>query len=692
MNLRTMAGALGSLLSLVSASTAGLPDGWRFASVLPHGNDLLAGWAAAPDDLYVGGEGGTILRWDGAAWQLQPTPTQKTVFAMHGTSSSDIWAVVVDAYAEDVGDRALILHYDGQRWSEVPAPDFLGHRYVLNGVFALAPDEVWATLDGSTRPIRFDGTRWEWEDPAPGVWAQLEGSLKGVGAVDAGHVFFFGTHGKIVHRAGDQWALEHKTETGGFTVNLLQCIWAPALDGVLVGGNYGQVYRRNTDGTWTDLGQGPAQGSNLRHIWGRSPGEIYLMGGDLIRRFDGTGEPEVLQMGGRIAGYWRGGVGVGDRLFGFGSGVVHAFLPDEGAGVVSFLTAGGGVAPYAQIDGLAALDGGSMIGWGDTSYFDADPLFLVTEAGFAPFPSRPPGMLQRTRITAVHAGGTGDLLVCWNNWSQPGQGVHRWTGSEWLPMMDGAFDPGTGFTYPPVHAHALWRAPSGEYFAAESGRLLRSDADGVWHTLLEITFDAEPARVLTAVWGRSAGEVYVGTAQGVILRHDGSGFSEEPVPGAGPIRALGGDAAHAYAAGVDGGIWHRDGTMWRRVYGVADREGDDFTAIVAGRNGIFAHQQTPSRYIGGGLGRLWKLEGPQARRWISGISGGNESVLGVDGDCYVHLVRGVHHRITDRPRCPSRGGGASATRVWMPRLTRPSKATSNFARHGTSFARPRRRS
>ena len=198
--------------------------------------------------------------------------------------------------------------------------------------------------------------------------------------------------------------------------------------------------------------------------------------------------------------------------------------------------------------------------------------------------------------------------------------------------------------------------------------------------------------MLTAVWGRSAGEVYVGTAQGVILRHDGSGFSEEPVPGAGTIRALGGDAAHAYAAGVDGGIWHRDGTMWRRVSWVADREGDDFTAIVAGRNGIFAHQQTPSRYIGGGLGRLWKLEGPQARRWISGISGGNESVLGVDGDCYVHLVRGVHHRITDRPRCPSRGGGASATRVWMPRLTRPSKATSNFARHGTSFARPRRRS
>jgi len=72
---------------------AGLPANWRFVTPLPQGNDMIAAWAAAPDDLFVGGPGGVIQHWDGTHWTQMTTPTTRTISALHGLSSHDVWAV-----------------------------------------------------------------------------------------------------------------------------------------------------------------------------------------------------------------------------------------------------------------------------------------------------------------------------------------------------------------------------------------------------------------------------------------------------------------------------------------------------------------------------------------------------------------------------------------------------------------------
>jgi hypothetical protein len=56
------------------------------------------------------------------------------------------------------GVRSLIVHFNGRRWGRVPSPN-IGW---LDGVAAVAPDDVWAIApnDDSHRILHWNGTRW----------------------------------------------------------------------------------------------------------------------------------------------------------------------------------------------------------------------------------------------------------------------------------------------------------------------------------------------------------------------------------------------------------------------------------------------------------------------------------------------------------------------------------------------------
>lgn len=638
-------------MSVVSLE-AGLPEGWRFTSTLPQANTFHGAWAAGPNDLFIGGEGGVIMRWNGQTWNPMVTPTQKTILDMHGLSANDVWAVGGDSYGEQPGDLSLILRFNGTTWTEITPPNFNGQTYALSSVHAIAANDVWAIPEIGITPIHYNGVRWEFVEVPWSVSSQLEGSLKGVGAVSANDVFFFGSHGQIVHKAGSQWTLEQKIESGSFSANLLQAIWAPALDQVYIGGNWGQVYRRNANGTWTDLGLagGVSPSYNVEHIWGRSPTEIYLLAGDLIRRFDGTHPPQVTFFTNRKSGQWTGGTHHAEGLFCFGRSAVHEFRPDSGEGVLNSLTVSSHRVPYASVDGLTRYSGSQLLVWGDTVYSPgAYPLLTLADGIFHPFGPLPPGMNQRTRISTVSAAGPDDIIVCWDNWEKPGNGIHRWDGVQWSPM-EGYFDFAGGvFEYPPSFGIAIWRSPSGTLFAIESHRIFRTDAQGNWRQLFQIPLDPTPTYAFTAIWGRSDSEVHVSTDNGKVLRFNGSTFAEQALPGGGRINAVGGDASSTYAAGADGRVWYRDGSTWKSVTGVMVRTGDDFTAIATGTKGVFAYQITPSRYTGGGLGRLWKLNGATATRVIQGISGGETARLAASTDGYLQLVAGANYILTDAP-------------------------------------------
>lgn len=71
-------------------------------------------------NLFVGGERATVMRFDGSTWQRFHTPglAQHTVFGVWGRSPADVWAVGAVS-----GRGGFVWHYDGEAWSEVALPD-----------------------------------------------------------------------------------------------------------------------------------------------------------------------------------------------------------------------------------------------------------------------------------------------------------------------------------------------------------------------------------------------------------------------------------------------------------------------------------------------------------------------------------------------------------------------------------------
>jgi hypothetical protein len=128
----------------------------------PQGNNYLLGVAAvAPDDVWAVGRsdvplGGTntlVLHWDGTTWSLVGSPNvmlYNQLVAVTVESAQSIWAVGY-YYSPQRGQQTLIEHWDGTAWSLVPSPNVGVHDNLLEGVTAvttiggsLAQMPVWA--------------------------------------------------------------------------------------------------------------------------------------------------------------------------------------------------------------------------------------------------------------------------------------------------------------------------------------------------------------------------------------------------------------------------------------------------------------------------------------------------------------------------------------------------------------------
>lgn len=95
------------------------PDGSWVRDMTPDDQALWGVWGAAADDLWaVGGSGGNdlpplVLHYDGEAWSEFPLPPLESeggaLFKVWGTGADDVFAV---------GDRGLVVHFDGGAWVE----------------------------------------------------------------------------------------------------------------------------------------------------------------------------------------------------------------------------------------------------------------------------------------------------------------------------------------------------------------------------------------------------------------------------------------------------------------------------------------------------------------------------------------------------------------------------------------------
>lgn len=193
---------------------------------------------SADDAWIVGGAGRPVRRamawhWDGGAWRPVRGPAAPDIgpgwssefVAVSALAADDVWAVGVHGSADEDADdepgdrgstRALVAHWDGRTWSEVPLPgpaDVSGQSAppgsLLSDVAALAPDDVWvvgtAWRDGALPLARhWNGRHWE-NVPVPG----MRGCLYSVASDGEGGVWTAGETADgtalLAHWNGERW-------------------------------------------------------------------------------------------------------------------------------------------------------------------------------------------------------------------------------------------------------------------------------------------------------------------------------------------------------------------------------------------------------------------------------------------------------------------------------------------------------
>ena len=172
------------------------------------------------------------LHWNGAVWSRVGTPNpglgNDGLDGMGAYSATDAWAVGFEVNSKTRVYDTLILHWNGKIWSRVTSPNPGPDQY-LAGVIAISPSNAWAVgatcISGCGRlsevdhtlVVHWNGRRWS-TVPAPNPSRRING-LYAVTAVSGGDVWAVGfscasgcggssevDHALAVHWNGTVWS------------------------------------------------------------------------------------------------------------------------------------------------------------------------------------------------------------------------------------------------------------------------------------------------------------------------------------------------------------------------------------------------------------------------------------------------------------------------------------------------------
>ncbi len=200
------------------------------------------------------------MHWDGSAWSLVPSPntnpTYNYLYAVEAISANDVWAV---GFFTTTADHSLALHWDGSAWDVVAVPNMGSADNHLYAVNAIAPDDIWAVglfveYGGPSRlehslTTHWDGSNWS-VVPSPDVGTQTN-TLNGVAALATDDVWAVGIYNSSGDRSltehwdGTAWSVVSSPNVGGRT--WLLGVAALAADNVWSVGPHDNLYRTLTE-------------------------------------------------------------------------------------------------------------------------------------------------------------------------------------------------------------------------------------------------------------------------------------------------------------------------------------------------------------------------------------------------------------------------------------------------------------
>jgi hypothetical protein len=232
-------------------------DGASFTAMsTPVTVQLNSGWGSGPKDVFAVGQDGTILHYDGTAWSVQASGTTEHLARVWGSSSKDVFAV---------GAKGTVLHYDGTAWSKKTP----GVTDDLWGVWGSGPQDVFVTGSAGTI-LHHDGAAWSkmtsgTTDRVRAIWGLGPKDVYAVGgtyAVNAPSIF---------HYDGTAWSAVYTAK------HLLLQVWgADAKTIFAVGQENGPAVMRYDGTSWATMDPGTGLGT-VTGVWGPSASEVYIV-------------------------------------------------------------------------------------------------------------------------------------------------------------------------------------------------------------------------------------------------------------------------------------------------------------------------------------------------------------------------------------------------------------------------------
>lgn len=205
---------------------------------------LLSVWGSSENDVWVvGGEGGdgagpAVFHYDGAAWSRLDTGL---------TDNTDLWWVFGFEGGPVFlgGEKGTILRYQDGEFEQLTTPGVA----TVFGMWGASPDDVWAVggnLTGGGFAWRFDGAEWTAVAEVP---AEITGpgTIWKVAGTSADEVWMSATGGITLHWNGELLQENTDTDASLFSVS------GNSERFITVGGDFGGVIYENEGDGWTSV-------------------------------------------------------------------------------------------------------------------------------------------------------------------------------------------------------------------------------------------------------------------------------------------------------------------------------------------------------------------------------------------------------------------------------------------------------
>jgi MYXO-CTERM domain-containing protein len=232
--------------------------------------DLTGIYGTAPNDIWVSTQQGSVLHWDGATWQVAVHMAQTTLLSIWASGPTDVWAVGI---ATTDGDAGLIRRWNGAKWETTIVPNSTS----VWSVTGMGPSEIW--MAGSSQNsvtgfvLRGNGSKFD----AVGYAGP---SCRGVWVIAPNDVWVAPYQGAMQHYDGSTWMAA--PTTGGPLLRVTGSssgeVWAVGLNGVIL---------HYQGGSWSTPSSGTTE--VLWSIWSNAPSSVWAVGNSgTVLRWNGA--------------------------------------------------------------------------------------------------------------------------------------------------------------------------------------------------------------------------------------------------------------------------------------------------------------------------------------------------------------------------------------------------------------------